>query len=64
LEEKQKPKEINKQDEDQKSQKKKMTKQEKTKRRRETSQRTLRAWSFDDKVGFEKLLTYNKKPLT
>jgi hypothetical protein len=37
-----------------------MIKQEKTKRR-ETS---LRAWSFDDKVGFEKLLTYNKKPLT
>jgi hypothetical protein len=41
-----------------------MFKQEKTKRRRETSQRSLRAWSFDDKVGFEKLLIYNKKPLT
>jgi len=41
-----------------------MIKQEKTKRRRETSQISLRAWSFDDKVGFEKLLTYNKRPLT
>jgi hypothetical protein len=41
-----------------------MIKQEKTKRRRGKTQRSLRAWSFDNKVGFEKLLTYNKKPLT
>jgi hypothetical protein len=46
------------------NQKKKMIKQEKTKRRRETSQRSLRPCSFDNKVGFEKLLAYNKKPLT